>query len=347
MLRRKLLLVLGPLVMLLVIVSVVSVLLLQDVLRRLDHQGNEAWAVVDQLGKLSNTMSRVEIELYAIQLGQERHLDKLIDAFDELRRQYAAVGQRYVVHEGEADGIFQRVGKHVNAFEREVGELGTAQDPARAMEKNRKALLIAVGIRQDLVDLNRLAAGHGQREQASLASRFKWLVLGMSVIFLLLINASVLVFMRAAGMILGPVDKLVNASRELAKEHFHHRVEMDAGDEFAELGAAYNHLAEQLQANEAKRLETLGMAATALNHELNNAMGLIELQLKLLQRRASDHEAVEKCLRRIGEAIERMTRTVESLKHVRRIVLTDYVRGTKMLDLERSTQIEPPVEQGA
>ncbi len=35
-----------------------------------------------------------------------------------------------------------------------------------------------------------------------------------------------------------------------------------------------------------------------------------------------------------------MTRTVESLKHVRRIVLTDYAAGVKMLDLARSTEEE-------
>ena len=35
-----------------------------------------------------------------------------------------------------------------------------------------------------------------------------------------------------------------------------------------------------------------------------------------------------------------MASTVESLKHVRRIVLTDYVSGVKMLDLERSVLAE-------
>ena len=36
----------------------------------------------------------------------------------------------------------------------------------------------------------------------------------------------------------------------------------------------------------------------------------------------------------------RMVGAVESLKHVRRIVLTDYVSGVKMLDLERSVLAE-------
>ena len=36
------------------------------------------------------------------------------------------------------------------------------------------------------------------------------------------------------------------------------------------------------------------------------------------------------------ESLRRMAGTVESLKRVRRIVLTDYISGTKMLDLPRS-----------
>ena len=35
-----------------------------------------------------------------------------------------------------------------------------------------------------------------------------------------------------------------------------------------------------------------------------------------------------------------MAQTVESVKHIKRIVLTDYIAGVKMLDLHRSTQAE-------
>jgi signal transduction histidine kinase len=145
-------------------------------------------------------------------------------------------------------------------------------------------------------------------------------------------------------MILNPVDRLVAASRELAAERFEHRVPLDRDDEFDELASAYNDLAQRLQANERKRLETLGMVALTLNHELNNAMGMIELQLQLVARRVGQREPVERSLRRIAEGLARMSRTVESLKHIKRIVLTDYVEGTKMLDLEKSTQqhYEPP-----
>lgn len=184
---------------------------------------------------------------------------------------------------------------------------------------------------------------HDLTTHVALAARFRWIVLGLAVAFLIVINASAVVLVRAAGMVLNPVERLVQASREWAAERFGHRVALEReDDEFGELARAYNHLAAELQANERRRVETLGMAALTLNHELNNAMGMIELQLQLLARRGSDQAAVERCLRCIGEALARMSGVVESLKHVKRIVLTDYVEGTKMLDLQKSTEQDAP-----
>jgi HAMP domain-containing protein len=196
--------------------------------------------------------------------------------------------------------------------------------------------IVAIVLLQNL--MGKMALTQDWPTHAMLAARFKWLVLGLSVSFLVVINASALVLLRAAGMILQPMDRLVVASRELAAEHFDHRIPLDRKDEFGELAQAYNQLAAQLQANESKRLETLSMVARTLNHELNNAMGIIELQLQLMARSANQREPLEKFFQCIGESLNRMSQTVESLKHVKRIVLTDYLGGTKMLDLQKSTQ---------
>ena len=58
----------------------------------------------------------------------------------------------------------------------------------------------------------------------------------------------------------------------------------------------------------------------------------------------SDKQALEACLRQISDNLARMTKVVNTLKHVRRIVLTDYLDGVKMLDLERSVMVEPQAE---
>jgi two-component system, OmpR family, sensor histidine kinase BaeS len=160
-------------------------------------------------------------------------------------------------------------------------------------------------------------------------------------VFVLIINATVMVLSRMVSMIVKPVDQLVEASRRLAEEDFEHRVDLKRSDEFAELARAHNAAAEQLQQNEERKVETLHQVARTLSHELNNAIAIIELQLTHLARKnKGDGEQAER-LKEIHRTLERISRTVDALAHVRRIVLTDYTSGVSMLDLERSVEEEP------
>jgi nitrate/nitrite-specific signal transduction histidine kinase len=180
-----------------------------------------------------------------------------------------------------------------------------------------------------------------QREQVELAGKFRWLVFGMAIGCLLLINVAIMMLLRSANMVLRPVDKLVEASRQLALERFDYRAQLDQADEFSELARAYNDMAERLQTAEQRRMETISHVAAALNHELNNAIATIEMQLEVLNRQAEGDERSARTLQRIQQSLRRMAQTVQSLSHVRRIVLTDYLDGVKMLDLEQSVQEDP------
>jgi signal transduction histidine kinase len=181
------------------------------------------------------------------------------------------------------------------------------------------------------------------QEQANAAAvlgaelvRFRWIVLGLGIVFLVLINLSVVLLIRAASQVLRPVDKLVEATRALARGHFDHRVRLEANDEFDRLADACNALAEHLQQNEKQRMNVLAQVGLTLNHELNNAMATIELQLGMLGRGASGDLQAERRLRTIHESLNRMKDTVQSIKNVRRIVLTEYSPGMQMLDLVQS-----------
>jgi signal transduction histidine kinase len=131
---------------------------------------------------------------------------------------------------------------------------------------------------------------------------------------------------------------LVAAARELGKENFDVRVQLNRGDEFGQLAQAYNHMAEELEAAERRRVEVLGQVALSMNHELNNVINIIELQLALVSRRAECRTEFEGPLKQIRQSLDRMTKAVEELRHARRIILTDYTTGVKMLDLHRSAQ---------
>jgi two-component system, OmpR family, sensor histidine kinase BaeS len=189
-----------------------------------------------------------------------------------------------------------------------------------------------------LADLRQL---QGPAAIEHLATRFQWLVLALALVFLVVINVSVVVLLRMTANIVRPVERLVHATHELGQEHFDYRVELDRKDEFEELARAYNDLAQRLEGNELRKVEVLQQLAVAINHELNNALAIIELQLNTISRRAAHCPGLEKCLREIHSSLEKVTQTTHSLQQVRRIVLTDYLPGTKMIDLEKSIKQDP------
>jgi HAMP domain-containing protein len=340
MLRRKLMVALGSLILLLVVVTAGAVWMLDRVLSDLDHVHTHAMVLVDDAGALGTTITAVEVELYELELGHKRHLDGLIDGVEALEQLVGRLRDNYVIRGPQGWAGYCRIQAALPEFKAHVGALSTTRDPGLAAYHTREALKTSVAIRREALLLSDVARRHAQEERNALVSRFRWLVLGLSLIFLLVIDVAVMILWRMASMILRPVDRLIDASRRLAEERFDTRVALDQKDEFDELARAYNRLAEQLQTHEARKVEVLTQTARTLNHELNNAIAIIELQLMLLQGAAGDHEGSDKCLRQIRENLERMTRTVQSLKHIRRVVLTEYSNGEKMLDLARSVQEE-------
>lgn len=175
------------------------------------------------------------------------------------------------------------------------------------------------------------------RHSDAIAS-LRHVVIGITFVFVIVINLSVIILLRMASMVVRPVDKLVEATRALTDRRYDFRVRLEQRDEFDELAGACNALAERLQADEQRRMEIVGQVALAMNHEINNAIAIIELQLRLLSRQPPDGPGYQRCLTQIHQSLGRMTEKVQALKTARRIVLTDYLPGMKMLDLEKSQE---------
>ncbi len=342
MLRHKLLLILFSLTALLMVLAVAALWSLQRVFVDLDHLHNRASVAVNQVNELSTTLSGIEVELYALQTGRQHHLDGLIDAVESMRRLSDLIGSHYVLDEMEIRRDYEDLVSRIDGFESRVGILATSQDRELARHHNLAALDAASQMRKSLLRIARHVQGHAQAEQSKLTGRFRWLVVSIAIGFLLVINGSILLMLRAAGMVLRPVARLVHASRELAQENFAHRVTVGQQDEFDELARAYNNLAEKLQENELRRVQALQQMALTLNHELNNAIATIELQLTLLRRRSGSDVALEKNLGQIHDNLQRMAQVIRSLKQLRRVVLTDYTDGVKMLDLRESIREDGP-----
>ncbi len=340
MLRRKLLIIFGSLVILLAVITASAVWLLQSFLQKLDHMNTETAVLVGQASDLNITFTSIELHLYRLQLGRERHLDGLIDDVESARELIIAIGQHYVVEKPETTDAYRDLSDRFPDFERCVSSLATVQDAELAMRYNIVAMSSAVEMRKDVRHINHAAGRHAKKEQLGLARDFRWLMVGITLGGVFVINVSIIVLLRAAGMVLKPVDHLVETSRNLTREWSDSDSQTDQGDEFVELAKGYKTLALQLQDHEHRRMEVLHQMARTLNHELNNAIAAIKMQLQLLSRKGGLEQEFESGLRNIQEGLQRMTRTVESLKHIKRIVLTDYISGVKMLDLEQSIQGE-------
>lgn len=313
MLRRKLLGWTGFLICGFVVGAVVALALLQHLLGQTDRFNREAAVMLDDLGTLDGA-------IVAIESGR---LDPapIRDALTRLETRAAELGPA-----GGARAACTRVRSLLEPY------LAAPAPAADAVSEPMVELHAAV---------RELSAGlHGYlaERQTSLQRGFRSLVLALTLAAFVMVNLSVFVLLKMVHSVLSPVGALVEGSRELAAERFGHRVKIDRNDEFGELAHAYNRLAEQLETNEQRKTETLHQLAVTLNHGLNNAIAIIELQLRLLDRQSGSNPTLAAHLREIRTCLGRMTGIVASLKHIRRIVLTDYMPGQKMVDLERSVE---------
>ncbi|MHC4992948.1 MAG: HAMP domain-containing protein [Planctomycetota bacterium] len=341
MLRRKLLLVLGSLIVLLLVSAVSAILLLHDVLQDLTHACNAAVMAASKTRLAEQSITDVEAELTRLQQEPGSGSQRAIQAVTTLEQHVEGLVGNGMLPAEAADRS-SRLREQLPELGAHLASYSDATDEEARDEALTLALGTAVGLRTDISQLNRLTYENSAREHEQLIRKFRGAAIVLGIGFLVLLNASIIVVLRAAIMVLKPVNKLVEASRRLGREEFDHRVTVDRTDEFGELAQAYNGLAEQLQTNEERKVETLKQVARTLNHELNNAISTIELQLTVVDRRKGDDQAVAKPLRQIHQSLGRMADTIDALKRVRKIVLTDYLSGVKMLDLERSVEEDSP-----
>lgn len=326
MLRRKLLTRIGLLVACFVAGAVVAISLLQEAISEVDRINQDAIVLVDGVQTANECVAAIEDSRDGIAVIHTQ-LNSLPET--QLTQTLASIGLHPAVKiagspQAEA---FAKVQTLLPEF------LGTSQSSPRESQQVRAAM------RTSLHDLTHHVRLFVAAEQTRFGSYFRGLVLALTLSALVMANVAVFVLLRTAQVVLKPVGELVAGSRELAAEHFDHRVNVNQQDEFGELAAAYNLLAEQLQANEERKAEALRQLAVTLNHDLNNAMATIEMQLSLLDRKSGSDSKLAQYFRDIHSTLSRMGSTIASLKHIRRVVLMEYVDGQKMVDLERSVAL--------
>lgn len=125
----------------------------------------------------------------------------------------------------------------------------------------------------------------GELEQKYLDMRTRAVVLNLSVIFVGLVLAFVLSFFIIRD-ILGPIQKLSDATKRLSSGDLTYRVEAKGKDEVGDLSASFNYMAEQLegQRQEIERrqqeLEDLSNELRAINRNYIEMLGFVSHELK-------------------------------------------------------------------
>ena len=332
MLRRKLLTRIGLLIGAFVVGAVVAVVLLQRVVRDIDRVNQDTAILTDGVNELTAAITALEsARLTGTRAGGDPTAE--LAAAAAVEDAMTKLGGHPITQapDGAAADVYVRISSLVSGFTR-----GQAASDA-------EALASSVALRGEIRNLGQITATEVATERADLGRYFRLLVLGLTLAAIVMVNGSVIVLLHTVHMILRPVDQLVDASRELAQERFEHRVEIDQDDEFGELAHAYNQLAEQLGENEQRKMETLRQVAVALNHDLNNTLAAIELELRLVDLQTGGNPRLAERFGRMHQSLARVAKAVRSLAQVRRIVLTEYMPGQMMLDLERSVESEDTV----
>ncbi|MFZ4573671.1 MAG: HAMP domain-containing protein [Phycisphaerales bacterium] len=328
MLRRKLLIRVGLLVACFVTGAAVAIMLLQNAIAEIDRLNKDAVQLIDGVMTASDCLAELET---ARSRPDPVAPDQLHDIESRMMLAFATVGGHAAVQKA---GAARDAYGQMQTLIPEIFGAGPVT-PDRAREHNASMRELAREMRAFVA-----------REQLSFGRSFRTLVLGLTLAALVMVNVAVIVLLRTAQVVLKPVNELVMGSRELAAERFDHRVAVQQEDEFGELARSYNSLAQQLAANEERKAEALRQLAVTLNHDLNNAMATIEMQLCLLDRQSGGDSKFAKHFRDIQSTLARMSRTVASLKNIRRVVLTDYVDGQKMVDIEQSVIPLPVPRKG-
>ncbi len=337
MLRRKLLIMLSVLTTLMLATALTSVLLMKGVLGDLEEISSEVSTGTAVSSRLVESVALIETEFLHWSQLSPVDSDWLQETYEDFQSVVNGLENR---NSTEVDGKLS-IGQMTSA----LSDLDRAiqivlMDSAGIQLESSAVVFDSLDqMRQAIFGYSARANERMMLGQQRVTSRFRIMAISLSVISVVLINVSILLLIRSASYVLKPVEQLLEASRHLAREEYHYRVEVGPKDEFAELADGFNTLAEHLEANEQRKIETLHQVARTLNHELNNAIAIIELQLRLVTKTSGYNEASSKQLELIHETLHQMNDTVTSLTQVRRVVLVDYIKGVKMLDLKRSTQM--------
>ena len=178
-----------------------------------------------------------------------------------------------------------------------------------------------LGVMQPIPDLNwRIVVEQPTREAFALAIRLeRFLVLTIA----LGLAATVIIGLLWGRSFIRPLNTLMRGTRALAEGRLEERVQIAGRDEFAELGDAFNRMADRLvslqdEAVKQERQATFGRVAAGLVHDIAHPIQNIGNNCKLMLKMYEDPEYRETFRRMVDREFPAIRRLLDDLRNLGR-----------------------------
>ena len=212
----------------------------------------------------------------------------LVDERRQIAKRYPPALHAYDI-EARADGALQLTRRGSGALERLI-----LQGPTVRLRDGRTVHLMPPPPRE------------GNAPRAFRISVDRWLIAGVAAAALLAGAVMLTIFRR----VFRPVDALTAGARALAGGRLETRVAVHGNDEVAELGRAFNTMAESVERNERARRNMVSDVA----HELRTPLTSIRVQIEAVQDGVVEPDA--KFLASIAEDTAILSRLVDDLQQL-------------------------------
>ncbi len=134
------------------------------------------------------------------------------------------------------------------------------------------------------------------------------------VLIVLSIPAALLISFIIARYISRPIRDMIDGTQRMAKGDYSHTFKVQGRGEMDRLLFSFNRMSQKLKkAKEAEKLSVIGMAATAIAHDLKNSLQLVNAFVQLLPQRYQDKEFIKEFSETIPKELDSWNASLKNI----------------------------------
>ncbi|HEY5974936.1 MAG TPA: Cache 3/Cache 2 fusion domain-containing protein, partial [Geobacteraceae bacterium] len=167
-----------------------------------------------------------------------------------------------------------------------------------------------------------VAVGSYEDEFYREATTIKWRILGWMVVLTFLVGgvAVAMVFL-AANVLTDPINRMIDAIREVKRGRFDVQMAVESNDELGELASTFNRMTEIIKRNKEMeaslaqqgKMALLGVLSSGVAHEINNPLGVILGYAAYLEGKLTEDDPNYRYIHEIKRESKRCKKIVQDL----------------------------------